>query len=189
MDAASGESTAEEDSSTTCSTPLSAAGRREGFGENWIGVEEDLPHVFQRGGKGFGIIAERDGLDPGRQVERGRVLAGGSDRKAPGVQAFQDGAADLAAGAGDEDGHGCSDRAKICAYGRMQSQLDGRRAVLELSPQGLEFMRGFREQQRAAYEYITAEWSEADRLAFARLMLRYVDAIDNLKNRRPAPES
>ncbi|WP_040806200.1 MarR family winged helix-turn-helix transcriptional regulator [Nocardia concava] len=66
---------------------------------------------------------------------------------------------------------------------RVPSQLDGRRAVLELSPQGLEFMRDFRRQQRAAFEYITADWPERDRLDFARLMLRYVDAIDNLKNR------
>ncbi|GAB0103770.1 MarR family winged helix-turn-helix transcriptional regulator [Nocardia sp. JMUB6875] len=66
---------------------------------------------------------------------------------------------------------------------RVPSQLDGRRAVLELSSQGREFMRDFRRRQRAAFEYITAEWPEQDRLDFARLMLRYVDAIDNLKNR------
>ncbi|MGW2661081.1 MarR family winged helix-turn-helix transcriptional regulator [Nocardia tengchongensis] len=66
---------------------------------------------------------------------------------------------------------------------RVPSQLDGRRAVLELSPQGEEFMRDFRRRQRAAFEYITAEWPEADRLDFARLMLRYVDAIEGLKDR------
>ncbi|MGW4117607.1 MarR family winged helix-turn-helix transcriptional regulator [Nocardia sp. NPDC004711] len=72
---------------------------------------------------------------------------------------------------------------------RVPSQLDGRRAVLELSEQGLEFMRTFRRRQRATYEYITAEWPEQDRLEFARLMLRYVDAIDDLKNRRPPADA
>ncbi|MGW4241628.1 MarR family transcriptional regulator, partial [Nocardia sp. NPDC004722] len=72
---------------------------------------------------------------------------------------------------------------------RVPSQLDGRRAVLELSPEGVEFMARFRKQQRAAFEYITAQWSEADRLDFARLMLRYVDAIDDLKNRKPTAEA
>ncbi|MTE13245.1 MarR family winged helix-turn-helix transcriptional regulator [Nocardia aurantiaca] len=72
---------------------------------------------------------------------------------------------------------------------RVPSQLDGRRAVLELSERGLEFMQRFRGQQRAAYEYITADWSEQDRLDFARLMLRYVDAIDNLKDRRPPADA
>ncbi|MFE5287053.1 MarR family winged helix-turn-helix transcriptional regulator [Nocardia sp. NPDC056611] len=72
---------------------------------------------------------------------------------------------------------------------RVPSQLDGRRAVLELSPEGLEFMTRFRGQQRAAFEYITAEWPEQDRLDFARLMLRYVDAIENLENRRPTPDA
>ncbi|MVU76192.1 MarR family transcriptional regulator [Nocardia sp. ET3-3] len=72
---------------------------------------------------------------------------------------------------------------------RVPSQLDGRRAVLELSPEGVEFMTRFRKQQRAAYEYITADWPEQDRLDFARLMLRYVDAIDDLKNRAPGTEA
>ncbi|MGV9662515.1 MarR family winged helix-turn-helix transcriptional regulator [Nocardia niigatensis] len=72
---------------------------------------------------------------------------------------------------------------------RVPSQLDGRRAVLELSEQGMEFMHNFRRRQRAAYEYITAAWSEQDRLEFARLMLRYVDAIDDLKNRGPVPDA
>ncbi|GAB2546407.1 MarR family winged helix-turn-helix transcriptional regulator [Nocardia heshunensis] len=72
---------------------------------------------------------------------------------------------------------------------RVPSQLDGRRAVLELSPQGHEFMANFRRQQRAAFEYITAEWAEQDRLDFARLMLRYVDSVDDLKNRKPPAEA
>ncbi|MEC3915376.1 MarR family winged helix-turn-helix transcriptional regulator [Nocardia sp. CDC160] len=79
-----------------------------------------------------------------------------------------------------------TDNIKAGYLRRVPSQLDGRRAVLELSPQGIEFMAEFRRRQRAAFEYITADWPEQDRLDFARLMLRYVDAIDNLKNRGPA---
>ncbi|AYF74106.1 MarR family transcriptional regulator [Nocardia yunnanensis] len=72
---------------------------------------------------------------------------------------------------------------------RVPSQLDGRRAVLQLTPKGQEFLREYRKQQRRAYEYITADWSEQDRLDFARLMLlRYVESIENL-NRRPAADA
>ncbi|MFF2552245.1 MarR family winged helix-turn-helix transcriptional regulator [Nocardia sp. NPDC058058] len=72
---------------------------------------------------------------------------------------------------------------------RAASQQDGRRTVLELSPQGEELMTRFRKHQRDAYDYITADWPESDRLDFARLMLRYVDSLETLKDRGLAKDA
>ncbi|MET9487967.1 MarR family winged helix-turn-helix transcriptional regulator [Nocardia sp. NPDC006630] len=72
---------------------------------------------------------------------------------------------------------------------RAASQLDGRRTVLELSPQGEELMTRFRKHQRDAFDYITADWSDSDRLDFARLMLQYVDSLDALKTRGLAKDA
>lgn len=66
---------------------------------------------------------------------------------------------------------------------RAASQEDGRRTVLHLTPAGIELMDRFRRHQRSAFEYITADWSEKDRLEFARLMLKYVDSLDHLAER------
>lgn len=66
---------------------------------------------------------------------------------------------------------------------RAASQRDGRRTVLHLSPEGEELMVRFRRHQRSAYEYVTADWSERDRLELARLMVKYVAAQEAL--RRP----
>lgn len=76
-----------------------------------------------------------------------------------------------------------SDSIKAGYLKRVASQQDGRRTVLELSPEGSELLARFRRFQREAFEYITADWPERDRLEFARLMLRYVDALAGLRNR------
>jgi DNA-binding MarR family transcriptional regulator len=57
---------------------------------------------------------------------------------------------------------------------RAVSQQDARRAVLLLTQAGTEMLASFRRQQRAAYEQITARWSEHDRLELARLLIKYV---------------
>ncbi|KJS62002.1 MarR family winged helix-turn-helix transcriptional regulator [Streptomyces rubellomurinus] len=72
---------------------------------------------------------------------------------------------------------------------RAASQQDGRRTVLHLSPEGTELMARFRRHQRAAFEYITADWAEHDRLEFARLMLKYVDSLGQLKERGRAGDA
>ncbi|MGW0484395.1 MarR family winged helix-turn-helix transcriptional regulator [Nonomuraea sp. NPDC003214] len=77
-----------------------------------------------------------------------------------------------------------SDNIKAGYLVRAASQQDGRRTVLHLSPEGRELMARFRRHQRAAYEFITADWSERDRLDFARLMLKYVDSLATLSARR-----
>ncbi|MGW4895793.1 MarR family winged helix-turn-helix transcriptional regulator [Kitasatospora sp. NPDC004240] len=68
---------------------------------------------------------------------------------------------------------------------RAASQQDGRRTVLHLSPEGRELMARFRRHQRAAYDHVTADWSEEDRLEFARLMVKYVASQDALRGRGP----
>ncbi len=68
---------------------------------------------------------------------------------------------------------------------RAASQQDGRRTVLHLSPDGRELMARFGRHQRSAFEYITADWTEQERLEFARLMLKYVASQDALSHRLP----
>lgn len=67
---------------------------------------------------------------------------------------------------------------------RMPSQADGRRAVLQLTADG-EALRGrFASQQRQAFEQITHDWPDGERLELARLLLKYNDATDQLLVRR-----
>lgn len=63
---------------------------------------------------------------------------------------------------------------------RSASQADGRRTILQLTPEGHELTRSFREQQRHAFEFITREWPETERLEFARLLIKYVDSVAEL---------
>ncbi|GAA1309931.1 MarR family winged helix-turn-helix transcriptional regulator [Saccharothrix xinjiangensis] len=59
---------------------------------------------------------------------------------------------------------------------RLPSQVDGRRAVLELTEAGLGLRDRFRSQQRQAFEHITRDWPEAERRELARLIIKYVDS-------------
>jgi len=63
---------------------------------------------------------------------------------------------------------------------RVASQRDGRRTVLRITPEGLALRDRFRSQQRQAFEYITRDWPEHERLEFARLLLKYADSTDKL---------
>jgi hypothetical protein len=47
----------------------------------------------------------------------------------------------------------------------------------------LPFLNHFRHQKRQVFEYITRDWPEAERLEFARLLLKYADSTAQL----PAP--
>jgi DNA-binding MarR family transcriptional regulator len=59
---------------------------------------------------------------------------------------------------------------------RAPSQADGRRAILHITPAGLALRDRFRSQQRQAFEHITRDWPDEERLQFARLLLRYSEA-------------
>lgn len=63
---------------------------------------------------------------------------------------------------------------------RTASQRDGRRTVLRITPEGLALRDCFRSQQRQAFEHITRDWPEHERLEFARLLLKYADSTDKL---------
>ncbi|MGW4849440.1 hypothetical protein [Nocardia brasiliensis] len=72
---------------------------------------------------------------------------------------------------------------------RRHEPMAERSAALQGIHADLLLMARFRRHQRDAYLYITADWSEADRLEFARLMLRYVDSLAGLKDRGLARDS
>ncbi|MEV7087702.1 MarR family winged helix-turn-helix transcriptional regulator [Streptomyces sp. NPDC093085] len=56
---------------------------------------------------------------------------------------------------------------------RAASQLDGRRTVLELTEAGEAERDRFAAEQREAFQEITVAWSPAERVQFARLLIRY----------------
>ncbi|MEV0281229.1 MarR family winged helix-turn-helix transcriptional regulator [Streptomyces sp. NPDC050610] len=56
---------------------------------------------------------------------------------------------------------------------RVASQADGRRTVLELTKPGEAERHRFAAEQRAAFEEITAAWTQEERVQFARLLVRY----------------
>jgi DNA-binding MarR family transcriptional regulator len=62
---------------------------------------------------------------------------------------------------------------------RMASQRDGRRTVLELTPEGVALRDLFRTRQRQMFEYITREWPDSERLEFARLLLKYAECAES----------
>jgi DNA-binding MarR family transcriptional regulator len=64
---------------------------------------------------------------------------------------------------------------------RAASQRDGRRTILQLTPEGHETLVRFRRHQRAAFERITQDWPEQERLEFARLLIKYVDSVGELQ--------
>jgi len=69
---------------------------------------------------------------------------------------------------------------------RAASQQDGRRTVLRLTEDGVALLEHFRHQQRQAFEHITREWPAAERLEFARLLIKYADTTAQLPPAEPA---
>jgi DNA-binding MarR family transcriptional regulator len=67
---------------------------------------------------------------------------------------------------------------------RMPSQADGRRAVLQLTEDGIALRDRFRSQQRQAFEYITRDWPEDERRELARLIVKYADSAEKATRKR-----
>lgn len=65
---------------------------------------------------------------------------------------------------------------------REASQRDGRKTVLRLTLEGIALRDRFRQQQRQAFEYITREWPDDERLQLARLLLKYADSTSKLNS-------
>lgn len=70
---------------------------------------------------------------------------------------------------------------------RTASQTDGRRTVLQVTPEGEALRDSFAKQQREAFEHITADWPEDERIQFARLLLKYAQA--SAAHRKHGPPS
>jgi DNA-binding MarR family transcriptional regulator len=71
---------------------------------------------------------------------------------------------------------------------RSASQLDGRRTILELTPAGVDLLDRFRRHQRAAFEHVTRDWPVAERVEFARLVVKYADALTSERLRQVAAD-
>lgn len=67
---------------------------------------------------------------------------------------------------------------------RVASQSDGRSITLRLTPLGREALGHSRHQQRQAFDYITRDWAEGERIQFAKLLHKYVAATANLSEAR-----
>lgn len=63
---------------------------------------------------------------------------------------------------------------------RTASQRDGRRTIVQLTDEGSALLGHFRRQHRQAFEHITGDWPKAERLEFARLLVKYADATSRL---------
>jgi DNA-binding MarR family transcriptional regulator len=63
---------------------------------------------------------------------------------------------------------------------RVASQTDGRSVTLRLTPRGKQVLTHSRHQQRQAFEHITRDWEPAERVLFARLLHKYVQATAEL---------
>ncbi|WP_433760028.1 MarR family winged helix-turn-helix transcriptional regulator [Nocardia sp. CA-135398] len=61
---------------------------------------------------------------------------------------------------------------------RVADQQDGRRAVLRLTPAGRAAVTTARDGRRAAMAAAMSDWTDRERTEFARLLARFVDALD-----------
>lgn len=57
------------------------------------------------------------------------------------------------------------------------SPADARRRRLDLTAAGHSLVAAARRYQRAVFERVTRDWTEQERLAFARLLVRFADAV------------
>lgn len=60
---------------------------------------------------------------------------------------------------------------------RAASPADARRVRLALTDAGRALAEDARRYQRAVFEQVTADWSERERREFARLFIRFADAV------------
>ncbi|WP_208644030.1 MarR family winged helix-turn-helix transcriptional regulator [Nocardia neocaledoniensis] len=61
---------------------------------------------------------------------------------------------------------------------READQTDGRRSLLALTDRGREVLAHAHRRRRTAFDRAMTDWSGADRVTFARLLDRFVDALD-----------
>ncbi|KAF0845906.1 hypothetical protein [Nocardia caishijiensis] len=64
------------------------------------------------------------------------------------------------------------------AVRRVADQSDGRRSLLELTERGTDILAAAHHRRQRAFDRAMAGWTSAERTEFARLLARFVDAID-----------
>ncbi|WP_330249198.1 MarR family winged helix-turn-helix transcriptional regulator [Nocardia sp. NBC_00565] len=62
---------------------------------------------------------------------------------------------------------------------RVADQHDGRRTVLRLTPAGQDVVAAARDGRRTAMAAAMSDWTDRERKEFARLLARFVDALDD----------
>jgi hypothetical protein len=127
------------------------------------------------------VDALLDGIGPAFSRLRRHAPAGRKDFSRNLVlNVVADGTVEMTVGAVAEDPSVASRMVSDCIdqgyLRRAASQTDGRRTVLEITSEGQALRDEFARRQREAFERITADWEQSDRLQFARLLLKYTEA-------------
>ncbi|MDP9374359.1 MAG: MarR family winged helix-turn-helix transcriptional regulator [Chloroflexota bacterium] len=72
---------------------------------------------------------------------------------------------------------------------RAASPVDARRVPLELTPAGRALAEDARRYQRAVFEHVTRDWSERERDEFARLFVKFADAVAEARTGLATPDA
>lgn len=65
---------------------------------------------------------------------------------------------------------------------RVPSQIDSRRAALELTEAGHELVEQAHQYQRSVFEQVTGNWPEDERQEFARLLIKFVASFSEQRS-------
>lgn len=63
---------------------------------------------------------------------------------------------------------------------RLSSHTDSRRLRLELTDAGCTLIANAHQYQRSVFEYVTRDWTEAERQVFAGLLVKFVASVAEL---------
>ncbi|MFC9968056.1 MarR family winged helix-turn-helix transcriptional regulator [Nocardia ignorata] len=61
---------------------------------------------------------------------------------------------------------------------RVADQTDGRRSLLELTDRGTDILAAAHRRRQSAFDRAMSGWTPTERTVFARLLTRFVDALD-----------
>lgn len=73
-----------------------------------------------------------------------------------------------------------ADLVSLTLLRRQACQTDGRRSILRLTEKGEELLEEIRTVKHSLVEQATADWSEAERLSFAKNFARFMDGLERL---------
>lgn len=72
---------------------------------------------------------------------------------------------------------------------RVPSQIDSRRAALELTEAGRELVELAHHYQRTVFEQVTGDWPADERQEFARLLIKFVTSFSEARSRLTEQET